>query len=197
MGASGAGKSTMLDILAARIPPVLYEGSYLCNGSPIDASFKRMSGYVMQDDALFPLLTVRETLRYAALLRIPNMSQTNKWQIVEDTITSLKLTNAADTIVGDHRTRGVSGGERRRVSIGVDIVHQPAVIFLDEPTSGLDSTTALQIVETLRDICKRDRTVAMTIHQPSMRVFTTFDRVMFMSRGFLVYNDTPLNIPSY
>ncbi|KAG5189798.1 P-loop containing nucleoside triphosphate hydrolase protein [Tribonema minus] len=191
MGASGAGKSTLLDILATRIPRSATDGEYLLNGAPVAANFKRLSGYVMQDDALYPLLTVRETLQYAALLRIPNLSRKDKWEVVEDTIRALKLTACADTICGDDRHRGVSGGEKRRVSIGVDIVHQPSIIFLDEPTSGLDSTTALQIVDTLKDICSRDRTIAVTIHQPSSRVFEVFDKVMFMSKGHLVYNGPP------
>ncbi|CAN0293261.1 unnamed protein product, partial [Ectocarpus sp. 8 AP-2014] len=186
MGASGAGKSTLLDVLAQRVPfseasrrtdyppppppppPPAVEGSYLLDGQAIQPKeFKRMSGYVMQDDALYPLLTVRETLRFAAELRIPNMTKADKYELVEETIRQLKLTNCADTKIGNEIHRGVSGGEKRRVSIGVDTVQQPTIIFLDEPTSGLDSTTALTIAETLSSVCKRNRTVAMTIHQPS------------------------------
>ncbi|KAG5179837.1 P-loop containing nucleoside triphosphate hydrolase protein [Tribonema minus] len=194
MGASGAGKSTLLDILATRIPQSSVDGEYLMNDQPVSSTFKRVSGYVMQDDALYPLLTVRETLQYAALLRIPGLGRAQKKEVVEETIKALKLSACANTIVGDDRHRGVSGGEKRRVSIGVDIVHQPKIIFLDEPTSGLDSTTALQIVETLRAICQRDRTIAVTIHQPSSRVFEVFDKVMFMSKGHLVYNGPPTGL---
>eukprot|EP00611_Tribonema_gayanum_P021967 TRINITY_DN4329_c0_g6_i1.p1 TRINITY_DN4329_c0_g6~~TRINITY_DN4329_c0_g6_i1.p1 ORF type:complete len:608 (-),score=224.94 TRINITY_DN4329_c0_g6_i1:68-1891(-) len=194
MGASGAGKSTLLDILATRIPQSSVDGEYLMNDQPVSSTFKRVSGYVMQDDALYPLLTVRETLQYAALLRIPGLGRAQKKEVVEETIKALKLSACANTIVGDERHRGVSGGEKRRVSIGVDIVHQPKIIFLDEPTSGLDSTTALQIVETLRAICQRDRTIAVTIHQPSSRVFEVFDKVMFMSKGHLVYNGPPTGL---
>eukprot|EP00752_Nemacystus_decipiens_P008144 g7283.t1 len=198
MGASGAGKSTLLDILAQRVPFSQVDGSYLLDGQAIHPrEFKRMSGYVMQDDALYPLLTVRETLQFAAELRIPNMSKADKYKLVEETIQQLKLTNCADTRIGNDMHRGISGGEKRRVSIGVDTVQQPTIIFLDEPTSGLDSTTALTIAETLSSVCKRNRTVAMTIHQPSTRVLDTFDKVMFLSRGRMVYYGSPANLPSY
>ncbi|CAN0229893.1 unnamed protein product [Ascophyllum nodosum] len=198
MGASGAGKSTLLDILAQRIPFNKVDGSYLLDDRAIQAKeFKRMSGYVMQDDALYPLLSVKETLQFAAELRIPNLSKADKYKLVEETITLLKLQNCEDTIVGNEIRRGISGGEKRRVSIGVDTVQQPTIIFLDEPTSGLDSTTALTIAETLSTVCKRDRTVAMTIHQPSTRVLDTFDKVMFLSRGRMVYYGKPSGLPAY
>eukprot|EP00903_Cladosiphon_okamuranus_P012160 g11407.t1 len=198
MGASGAGKSTMLDILAQRVPFSQVDGSYLLDGNAIQPKeFKRKSGYVMQDDALYPLLTVRETLRFAAELRIPKMSKADKYELVEETIEQLKLTNCADTRIGNEMHRGISGGEKRRVSIGVDTVQQPSIIFLDEPTSGLDSTTALTIAETLSSVCKRNRTVAMTIHQPSTRVLDVFDKVMFLSRGRMVFYGSPAGLPAY
>ncbi|CAN0352553.1 unnamed protein product [Pylaiella littoralis] len=198
MGASGAGKSTLLDVLAQRVPFSQVDGSYTLDGSAINAKeFKRMSGYVMQDDALYPLLTVRETLRFAAELRIPDLPKADKYEIVEQTIRQLKLTNCADTKIGNDIHRGISGGEKRRVSIGVDTVQQPTIIFLDEPTSGLDSTTALTIAETLSSVCKRNRTVAMTIHQPSTRVLDVFDKVMFLSRGRVVFFGTPADLPAY
>lgn len=198
MGASGAGKSTLLDILAQRVPFSQVDGSYKLDGHDINhREFKRMSGYVMQDDALYPLLTVRETLNFAAQLRIPHLSKVDKYLLVEETIKQLKLQNCADTKIGNEIHRGISGGEKRRVSIGVDTVQQPTIIFLDEPTSGLDSTTALTIAETLSDVSKRDRTVAMTIHQPSTRVLDVFDKVMFLSRGQMVYYGKPSNLPNY
>ncbi|CAM9621310.1 unnamed protein product, partial [Hapterophycus canaliculatus] len=123
--------------------------------------------------------------------------QADKYELVEETIQQLKLTNCADTRIGNEIHRGVSGGEKRRVSIGVDTVQQPTIIFLDEPTSGLDSTTALTIVETLSSVCKRNRTVAMTIHQPSTRVLDVFDKVMFLSRGRVVYFGSPAALPEY
>jgi len=190
MGQSGAGKSTMLDILAGRIHfSDQLTGSLLVNGSPVGSSYKRVSGYVMQDDALYPLLTVRETFLFAACLRVSGKSYQEKQQLVEQTMSSLKLTSAANTIIGDDQKRGLSGGERRRVSIGVDTIHQPYIIFLDEPTSGLDSATALSIVETLHELCTQgNRTIILTIHQPSMKIFNTFDTAMFMAKGNMIYH---------
>jgi ATP-binding cassette subfamily G (WHITE) protein 2 len=147
-----------------------------------------MSGYVMQSDALFPLLTVRETLRYAAYFRISNKSSSEKDRIVDDTINLLRLESAANTIVGNEMHRGISGGQKRRVSIGVDIIHQPKIIFLDEPTSGLDSSTAYSIVESLKKIAQeKHSTVVMTIHQPSAKLFALLDKVMFLSMGKVTY----------
>lgn len=158
----------------------------LANGKQIDFStFRRLSGYVMQSDALFPHLTVRETIRFAAYLRCHNKSERECDLIAEDTIKLLKLESCADTIIGNDVVRGVSGGQKRRVTIAVDIVHQPSVIFLDEPTSGLDSLTTLSLCEALRSIANvGQRTVIMTVHQPSAKVYKTcFDRVLFLSAG--------------
>ena len=158
----------------------------LANGKTIDFStFRRLSGYVMQSDALFPHLTVRETIRFAAYLRCHDKSERECNLIAEDTIKLLKLESCADTIIGNDVVRGVSGGQKRRVTIAVDIVHQPSVIFLDEPTSGLDSLTTLSLCEALRNIANiGQRTVVMTVHQPSAKVFKTcFDRVLFLSAG--------------
>lgn len=141
MGTSGAGKSTLLDVLAGRIQSKqALTGRVLVNGAPIDnESFKKCSGYVMQSDALFPLLTVRETLRYAAYLRCTGKTTEERNEIADKVITLLKLEKCAETIIGDDNQRGLSGGERRRVSIGADFVNSPSVIFLDEPTSGKSS----------------------------------------------------------
>ena len=108
------------------------------NGLPINkAVYRKQTGYVMQSDALFPLLTVREAIRYAAYLFCKNKSRTEKDAAVEEIISLLRLESCADTRVGNDETRGISGGEKRRVSIAVNIVHKPSIIFLDEPTSGL------------------------------------------------------------
>ena len=128
MGASGAGKSTLLDILAGRLKTT--SGSILVNGKTVPPStFRKLSGYVMQQDALLPLFTVRETLRYAARLRT-HLKGAALEQRVEDTLAMLHLTDAADTIIGDELHRGLSGGEKRRVSIGVDMIHHPTILFV-------------------------------------------------------------------
>ena len=190
MGTSGAGKSTLLDVLAARLESRHLKGTITANGTPIDpSSFRKLTGYVMQNDALFPLLTVRETFQFAAYLRIHDMSRSQKDQAAENIIKLLRLEKCADTIIGDDDHRGLSGGERRRVSIGVDIIHTPAVVFLDEPTSGLDSSTALSVVESLKQLATEQQcTVVMTIHQPSARLFDLIDKVTFLADGNVTYS---------
>ncbi len=199
MGTSGAGKSTLLDVLAGRLESPYLTGSLLVNGRPVDKkSFRRETGYVMQSDALFPLLTVRETIRYAAQLRIADKTSAEKDEIVDQVISLLKLQKCADTIIGDDDHRGLSGGEKRRVSIAVDIVHFPSIIFLDEPTSGLDSSTALSIIESLKGLAvQMNCTVVMTIHQPSARLFELVDNVTFLSLGRITYAGRVSELSNY
>ena len=137
MGTSGSGKTTLLDILAGRLISKNLTGHVLTNDRPVNYStFRKQSGYVMQSDALFPLLTVKETLHYAAHLGIQGKTYAEREAAANSTMTLLRLEHVQDTIVGDNLNRGLSGGEKRRVSIAVDIIHEPPVIFLDEPTSG-------------------------------------------------------------
>ncbi|KAL0416523.1 UNVERIFIED_CONTAM: ABC transporter G family member 5 [Sesamum latifolium] len=148
MGPSGAGKSTFLDGLAGRIASGSLVGRVALDGADISPSLiKRTSAYIMQDDRLFPMLTVYETLMFAADFRLGPIPRAEKRQRVESLIEQLGLSSARNTYIGDEGTRGVSGGERRRVSIGVDIIHGPSLLFLDEPTSGLDSTSAHSVIE--------------------------------------------------
>lgn len=152
----------------------------------------------MQSDALFPLLTVRETIRYAAYLRIQDKTIQEKNDIADSIIKLLRLEKCADTIIGDDDNRGLSGGEKRRVSIAVDIVHFPPVIFLDEPTSGLDSSTALSVIDSLKTLAvQMNCTVIMTIHQPSTRLFQLLDQVIFLCAGKVTYQGAVANLPSY
>ena len=178
MGSSGAGKSTLLDVLAGRIDSSSFSGELLANKKTVDAKeFRKLTGYVMQSDALFPLMTVRETLRYAAYLRVPNKTTEERNAIADETLSLLRLDECAETIVGDEDNRGISGGQKRRVSVAIDIVHRPAVIFLDEPTSGLDSSTAYTVVDSLKQLAvNQNCTVIMTIHQPSAKLFNRFGR---------------------
>ncbi|KAJ6737303.1 ABC TRANSPORTER G FAMILY MEMBER 28 [Salix viminalis] len=165
VGPSGAGKSSLLEILAGKLTP--QNGTILVNQNPIDkARFKRISGYVTQKDTLFPLLTVEETLMFSARLRL-RLPQAQLSSSVKSLMKELGLDHVAMTRVGDDRIRGISGGERRRVSIGVDAIHDPEVLILDEPTSGLDSTSALQIIDMLKAMAEtRGRTIILSIHQP-------------------------------
>ncbi|THU68468.1 hypothetical protein C4D60_Mb08t04210 [Musa balbisiana] len=188
MGPSGSGKTTLLSLLGGRIRGNSVEGTITYNDEPYTKSLKRRIGFVTQDDVLFAHLTVRETLTYAALLRLPNkMSRQQKEERAMDVICELGLERCQDTMIGGSFVRGVSGGERKRVSIGNEIIINPSLLLLDEPTSGLDSTTALRIMQVLRDIAEAGRTVLTTIHQPSSRLFHRFDKLILLGKGSLLY----------
>ncbi|KAL6864701.1 hypothetical protein ACP4OV_015852 [Aristida adscensionis] len=199
MGASGSGKSTLLDALAARIARGSLHGAVTLNGEPLHGRrLRAISAYVMQDDLLFPMLTVRETLRFAAELRLPRALPPEKKRVrVDALIDQLGLARAADTVIGDEGHRGVSGGERRRVSIGTDIIHDPIVLFLDEPTSGLDSASAFMVVQVLRRVAQSGSVVTMTIHQPSARILGILDRLLLLSRGRTVYSGAPAGLKPF
>uniref|UniRef100_A0A0D9VSM9 ABC transporter G family member 5 n=1 Tax=Leersia perrieri TaxID=77586 RepID=A0A0D9VSM9_9ORYZ len=199
LGASGSGKSTLIDALANRIAKESLHGSVTLNGDPVDSHLlKVISAYVRQEDLLYPMLTVEETLMFAAEFRLPRSLPTReKQKRVKELIKQLGLGNAANTIIGDEGHRGVSGGERRRVSIGVDIIHDPIVLFLDEPTSGLDSTSAFMVVTVLKQIAQSGSVVVMSIHQPSYRILGLLDRLLFLSRGKTVYYGPPSELPPF
>uniref|UniRef100_A0A803N0E5 ABC transporter domain-containing protein n=1 Tax=Chenopodium quinoa TaxID=63459 RepID=A0A803N0E5_CHEQI len=174
MGPSGSGKTTLLNVLGGRI------------------------GFVTQDDVLYPHLTVRETLTYAAYLRLPKkLTKKEKEQRAMDVICELGLERCQDTMIGGSFVRGVSGGERKRVCIGNEILINPSLLFLDEPTSGLDSTTALRIIQVLQDIAEDGKTVITTIHQPSSRLFHKFDKLILLGKGSLLYFGKASNVMSY
>ncbi|PKI76731.1 ABC transporter G family member 18-like [Punica granatum] len=199
MGPSGAGKSTFLDALAGRIAQGSLEGSVRIEGRPVTTSYMKMiSSYVMQDDQLFPMLTVFETFMFAAEVRLPpSISRHEKKKRVYELLEQLGLQSATHTYIGDEGRRGVSGGERRRVSIGIDIIHKPSLLFLDEPTSGLDSTSAYSVVEKVKDIARGGSIVLMTIHQPSYRIQLLLDRITVLARGRLIYMGSPLSLPAH
>ncbi|KAJ8765941.1 hypothetical protein K2173_020457 [Erythroxylum novogranatense] len=199
LGASGSGKSTLVDALANRIAKDSLSGTITLNGQELESRMlKVISAYVMQDDLLFPMLTVEETLMFAAEFRLPrSLSKSKKKMRVQALIDQLGLRIAAKTVIGDEGHRGVSGGERRRVSIGIDIIHDPILLFLDEPTSGLDSTSAFMVVKVLQRIAQSGSIVIMTVHQPSSRILGLLDRLIFLSRGQTVYSGSPINLPSF
>ncbi|MCO5587048.1 hypothetical protein L7F22_040993 [Adiantum nelumboides] len=189
MGPSGSGKTTFLRLLGGRrCSNSSICGSIQYNQLPFTKNLKRRMGFVTQDDVLFPHLTVRETLRFAALLRLArDLKKGEKVERVEEVIRQLGLQQCANTMVGNQFLGGVSGGERKRVCIGQEILVNPSLLFLDEPTSGLDSTTALRLIKILQHFAQEGRTVVTTIHQPSSRVFYMFDKLLLLSEGHGIY----------
>jgi ABC-type multidrug transport system ATPase subunit len=189
IGGSGSGKTTMLNTMAERMTSgrLSFGGSTTFNGSRgVDCM---RSAYVMQQDVLLPTLTVRETLRYSADLRLPPpTTEAERRLVVEEVILELGLKECANTRIGNHQHKGCSGGEKRRTSIGVQLLSNPSVLFLDEPTTGLDATTAFQLVRTLKGLAKKGRTIITTIHQPRSEIWGMFDELVILTRGSPVYS---------
>lgn len=192
LGPSGSGKTSLLDILGGRVRAFggrKLSGEVVYNGSSFSRGIKRRTGFVTQDNVLLQRLTVKESLVYAAYLRLPDSdySKAEKVQRAEDVITELGLEKCRHTVIGGPFVRGVSGGEKKRVSIGHEMLINPSLLLLDEPTSGLDSTIALKIIHTLKDLAKGGRTVITTIHQPSSIIYHTFNKLLLLSEGHTLY----------
>ncbi|XP_060071936.1 ATP-binding cassette sub-family G member 8-like [Ylistrum balloti] len=189
LGSSGSGKTSLLDVLAGRNDGGEVRGEiYLNDVARTNSMIRSCSAYVRQDDRLLAHLTVKETLMFVAQLKLPTtMSMKQVEKRVDMVISELGLRHVSDTKVGNAESRGVSGGERRRVSIGVQLLLDPSILFLDEPTSGLDAFTAHHLVETLSKLARNNRTVLMSIHQPRSDIFELFDLMMIMTSGRQVY----------
>jgi len=204
MGPSGSGKTTLLNVLAGIIPAKKWTGSVLLNGSPVSRdALKVVSGYVPQEDILTGSQTVREALLFYATLRLPTLEKSELEERVDKVIEELGLTKVRDSLIGyvgadatnSGLRRGLSGGERKRLSIGQQLITNPSLLFLDEPTTGLDSFAAESVVSTLVRQVMSGRTVIFTIHQPSTENMSKFDRLMLLGHGKLMYfgpNDTAL-----
>jgi ABC-type multidrug transport system ATPase subunit/pSer/pThr/pTyr-binding forkhead associated (FHA) protein len=192
MGASGAGKTTLLTVMAGQSPPV--SGKVYYDNLDLFAHFSRIRaslGYVPQDDILHPQLTVRQALFFSARLRLPvDYSSAEIRKRVEETMDKLGIAGQADVPIGSAVKRGISGGQRKRVNLAMELIPDPTVLLLDEPTSGLSSADAERVVRTLRDLTNDGRTVIVTIHQPSRQVFEMFDQLLVLD------NDTVRTIPA-
>ncbi|KAJ8555256.1 hypothetical protein K7X08_012752 [Anisodus acutangulus] len=187
LGPSGSGKTTLLTALGGRLSGKL-SGKITYNSQPFSGAIKRRTGFVAQDDVLYPHLTVTETLLFTALLRLPqSLSREDKERHVEHVIAELGLNKCRNSMIGGPLFRGISGGEKKRVSIGQEMLINPSLLLLDEPTSGLDSTNALRILTTVKRLADGGRTVITTIHQPSSRLYHMFDKVVLLSEGFPIY----------
>lgn len=189
MGPTGSGKSSFLDVLAGRKDPAGVRGQLLLDGKPVPENFKCMVGYVVQDDVVMGTLTVRENFAFSAALRLPSsVSASERNQRVKQVIKDLGLARCADTKVGNEFIRGVSGGERKRCNIGMELIISPPVLFLDEPTTGLDANTANTVLLFLRRLSRKGRTIIFSIHQPRFSIYRLFDSLLLLSQGVTVYH---------
>ncbi|XP_076095553.1 ATP-binding cassette sub-family G member 5-like [Mytilus galloprovincialis] len=188
LGSSGSGKTSLLDVISSRYTGKLYGkvyfNNYLCTADII----KQYAAYVMQADRLLHNLTVRETLKYSGILRLPGAYNDKEINAeVNRVIADMGLKHVADSKIGGSVIRGISGGERRRVTIAIQLLQNPKILLLDEPTTGLDSCTTRHLVSSLSDIAHNGKIVIMTIHQPRSDVFKLFDNIGLLSMGEIVY----------
>lgn len=206
MGPSGSGKTSLLNSMAYRLHSTFstrYQtsGTMTYGGSvPSEDVVRSVASYVCQDDdALLPTLTVRETLHFAAGLRLPIwMSKEEKKQRAEAVLLKLGLKDCADNLVGNDLVKGISGGEKRRVTIAVQVLTDPRILLLDEPTSGLDAFTASSIIDVLRGLAVEGRTLLLTIHQSRSDLWNQFGNILLLARGgFPVYAGTGSSMLSH
>ncbi|CAF4309038.1 unnamed protein product, partial [Adineta steineri] len=192
MGPSGCGKTTLLNTLAGRAMNGV-TGDIWFNNQRYDKGMKRKLAYVLQQDLFFEPLTVKQQLTYTALLRLPNhLSRKDKLAQVEQIIDQLRIRKCANTPI-----MLVSGGEKKRVNIGTELLTNPSVIFLDEPTSGLDSTSAVALIDVLRELAMAGKTVITSIHQPSSQIFQSFDQLILLADGKTIFMGKPSNALRY
>uniref|UniRef100_A0A8C3SKT2 ATP-binding cassette sub-family G member 8 n=1 Tax=Chelydra serpentina TaxID=8475 RepID=A0A8C3SKT2_CHESE len=200
IGSSACGKTSLLDVITCRDQSgKIKSGQIIINGKPSTHQLvKKCVAHVRQDDRLLPSLTVKETLSFVAKLRLPKtFSDAQREKRVENVIAELRLRQCANTRVGNEYIRGVSGGERRRVSIGVQLLWNPGILILDEPTSGLDSFTAHNLVITLSRLARGNRLVLLSVHQPRSDIFQLFDLVLLMTAGTTIYCGTARDMVQY
>ncbi|KAJ3396090.1 hypothetical protein HDU80_010069 [Chytriomyces hyalinus] len=183
LGPSGAGKTTFMNVLMGKL--ARSSGQISINGISSEMhTFRKMIGYVPQDDIMLQELTVREVIEYSAKARLPrDWSPQQMNELVDSILKVLSLEHIAHSIIGDELNRGISGGQRKRVNIAMELASAPLAIFLDEPTSGLDSTAALKVSQILRSVSRVGLTVVAIIHQPRIEIFNTFDDVLMIVPG--------------
>lgn len=188
MGPSGCGKTTLLNVLAHRdaATGATVEGSTSVNGSvPSLAAFRKISSYVEQEDALIGSLTVRETMHFAARLAHKNsLTKAERMRRIDGLLESFGLRNQAHMLIGTPIRKGISGGQKRRVSVASQLITAPKILFLDEPTSGLDSAASWEVISFVKEVAKRNNLIVIaSIHQPSTSTFQLFDKLLLLSGG--------------
>lgn len=199
MGASGAGKTTLLNVLAGLESPT--KGEVLINGVDLHKETQKLEGvigYVPQDDLLIEELTVYENLFYNAKLCFKDLSDQDIDELVMGTLENLGLAQAKDLKVGNPLQKTISGGQRKRLNIALELIREPSVLFLDEPTSGLSSKDSENILDLLRQIALKGKLIFVVIHQPSSEIYKSFDKIVFLDTGgYLIYNGNPVEAITY
>jgi len=194
MGASGAGKSTLLNVLNGTYKPT--KGEVLINGIDIHRDSEKVEGligFVSQDDLLIEELTVFQNLYYNARLCFANYSKEKLVEVVNDTLEDLGLDDIRDMTVGTPLNKKISGGQRKRLNIALELIREPAVLFLDEPTSGLSSRDSENILELMNELTLKGKLVFAVIHQPSSDIFKMFDKLLILDQGgYLIYEGEPI-----
>jgi ABC-type multidrug transport system ATPase subunit/ABC-type multidrug transport system permease subunit len=200
MGSSGAGKTTFLNIISGVTKTkgkVVVNGSVLANGQEISTiNYLKYIGYVTQDDVLLDMLTVRESVMFAARLKTKG-TESEKSKKVDLILEEIGLLKCQNTIIGNAAIKGVSGGEKKRTCIAIELITTPSILFLDEPTSGLDSFSALNVVELLNEQANKGRTVISTIHQPSSDIYIKFYKLLLLCDGRIMYHGAAKDAVQY
>ncbi|AQK57860.1 ABC transporter G family member 34 [Zea mays] len=195
MGITGAGKTTLLDVLAGRKTGGYIEGTIKIAGYPKKQdTFSRISGYCEQSDIHSPNLTVYESLKFSAWLRLPsNVKPHQRDMFIKEVMNLIEITDLKNAMVGIPGATGLSAEQRKRLTIAVELVASPSIIFMDEPTTGLDARAAAIVMRTVRKTVDTGRTVVCTIHQPSIEIFESFDELLLMKRGGqLIYSGSAI-----
>jgi len=199
MGASGAGKSTLLSVLNGINEPS--DGEVLINGASIykeKEKIKGLIGYVSQDDLLIEELTVFENLYYNAKLCFDNLTDEEIIARVDNVLKNLGLYEIRDMKVGSPLNKKISGGQRKRLNISLELIREPAILFLDEPTSGLSSRDSENILDLLKELARKGKLLFIVIHQPSSEIFKMFDKLIILDTGgYLIYNGNPIESIEY
>ncbi|MFS7986458.1 putative ABC-type sulfate transporter [Helianthus anomalus] len=185
MGVSGAGKTTLLDVLAGRKTSGIVEGEIRIGGYPkVQDTFARISGYCEQTDVHSPQITVEESVIFSAWLRLhPDIDSKTKYRFIEEIMETVELYAIKDSLVGIPGVSGLSTEQRKRLTIAVEVVANPSIIFMDEPTTGLDARSAAIVMRAVKNIVDTGRTIVCTIHQPSIDIFEAFDELILLKNG--------------
>jgi ABC-type multidrug transport system ATPase subunit len=197
-------KTSLLNILAGRATTrgrIKISADIRLNNYKVDPTnleVRKQIAFVAQDDSLQVTSTPREAIKFSAKLRLPRSTTDHQIDKLTDRmLNELGLADCADTIVGGSLIKGISGGQRKRTSVGVELVTKPALVFLDEPTSGLDSFSAVQLCQVLKKVANAGSSVLFTIHQPASEIFNSFDHLILLNRGGVMYQGSIHDVPSF